>query len=306
MIKPMLASPSTGAGGRRAVELSTLVASGQYAFDLKLDGLRAVLYWDGSTVKILNRSLVDITAQFPELVTAAHLLGERPLVLDGEIVADDGTFTSVATRGKTVRAADVAKRAVSLPCKFIAFDLLGLDDNDLCSTPWSMRRQALEVLGGGFPERFQISMCSDDGATMWKAVSELGLEGLIAKRKNAIYVPGSRSPGWLKFKTVRQITCVAVGYEAGTGSRTRFGALQIALIGPDGPVSVGRVGTGFNEAEITDLKKRLDAGEMFLVEIEALNRTAAGVLRFPVYKGVRTDLPLTDATLSQLDQLPLC
>lgn len=302
-IKPMLASPSTTAGGRRGIDLATLVASGQYSFDLKLDGLRAILYWDGTTATILNRSLVDITAQFPELVAP---LGSAPFVIDGEIVADDGTFTSVATRGKTVKPADVAKRAVSLPCKFIAFDLLDVNGTSFMALPWQQRRDALEMLAESWPAPFQVSMCSEDGETMWKAVSELGLEGLIAKMRTDRYFPGTRSSGWIKFKTVRRITCVAVGYEPGTGARADFGALFIALIGPDGPVSVGKVGTGFNASEIQSLKKRIDAQELFLVEIEALNRTAAGVLRFPVYKGLRTDLAITDATVSQLDQFPLC
>lgn len=305
-IKPMLASPSTAAGGRQAVDLRTLV--GTHSFDVKIDGLRAILYWDGLTLIIFNRSLLDITRLFPELEAMAPSLGPTPMTLDGEIVADDGLFTTVATRGKQTNPGIIARMVRDKPCKFIAFDLLSLDGQNTQGEPYTTRRAGLDLLAANWPRAiFQPVLRHDDGMLMWTNVSELGLEGLIAKRKDSTYQPGARSRDWLKFKTVRRVTCVAVGYEKGEGARSHFGAMHLAMIGPGSkPVQVGRVGTGFNDAEIWDLKGRIDRGELFLVEIEALNRTKDNQLRFPVYKGIRTDIGLADATLDQLDTLPLC
>lgn len=303
----MLARATTSASNRVAVDLATLKG---YTYDLKLDGLRAIAYWDGLTLRLLNRSGKDVTAQFPEVEADAAVLGPVPLILDGEIVADNGRFEAVATRGKTVRPADVARRARQYPCRFVAFDVLSVNGVDVMQRPHRDRRTMLHGLALTWSDpascRWLEVVSSDDGPAMWTQVAALGMEGLIAKRSTSAYVPGSRTDAWLKFKVTRRITAVAVGYDPGEGSRVAFGAMHLALLGPDGPVRIGTVGTGFKERDLAECKARLDAGTPFLVEVEALNRTKAGVLRFPVYRGVRTDLPITAATLDQLDTLPLC
>ena len=134
------------------------------------------------------------------------------------------------------------------------------------------------------------------------------MEGVIAKDLRAPYMPGKRSPAWIKFKVTHRVSCVPIGYVPGTGSRTDFGAMLLAMLDPanNGIIPVGRVGTGFREAEIAYLKNRLDQHETFVVEIECLNRTKSGQLRFPVYKGIRTDQTALDATIDQLHALPAC
>lgn len=314
VIKPMLAAPSTGTGSRKAVDLATLL-HGTHTFDLKLDGLRCVLYWDGLNVRLVNRSGIDITRKFPEVeaYAVATLEADLPLVLDGELVCESGLFNDVATRGKQEKPHDIARNVTAKPARFIAFDMLYGGGTDLRARPYRFRRENLELLFDGALGRgysalglIQPSMVSRDGAAFWDAVVSLGLEGIIAKRNDQPYLEGKRSPAWLKFKTVRRITCIATGYEPGTGARAHFGAMYLALIGPDGPVPVGKVGTGFTESEIQSLKADLDSGTMPLVEIEALNVGSGGQLRFPVYRGYRTDLSHLDATLDQLDTLPRC
>lgn len=303
-IRPMLASPSTKAGGRKAVDLATLV--GSHTFDLKLDGLRAVLYWDGDTMRLVNRSGVDITRKFPDVEAVGPALGRIPVILDGELVCDSGLFNDVATRGKQEKPAAIADAVRRLPARFIAFDLLHLGGSDYLREPYSHRRGTLEQYVAAVNDPLiTASIVSDDGLTFWQSVSDLGLEGLIAKDKTAPYMEAKRSPAWLKFKTVRRITCIMSGYEPGEGARAHFGAGFLCLLDAQSqPVPVGKVGTGFTESEIQHLKASLDAGTPVLVEIEALNVGSGGQLRFPVYKGVRTDLSYADATLDQLDTLP--
>ena len=306
LIKPMLASPSTGTANRRAIDIESL--AGTHTFDVKLDGLRAIAYYDGERLCLVNRSGVDITAQFPEI----EPFGGLPFILDGEIVADDDTFQTAATRGKLTRIPQIRAAAVASPCKFIAFDLLAWAGESLVDhkIEYSDRRASLEgVLHRTQTKgtRFGLSVTSDSPLFL-QQVAQMGMEGVIAKRKTSRYTPGGRNGDWIKFKNLHRITAIAIGYEAGTGARSHFGAMRLALLdGETGtPVDIGRVGTGFSEREITELKARLDAGEPIPVEIELLNVTQDGALRFPVYVGVRSDLSVLDATLDQLATVPRC
>ena len=297
-IKPMLAAASTTANNRPAVKIETL--EGDYTFDLKLDGLRAIAYWEDSKLTLINRNGVDITAQFPEI----HMDAKLPMVLDGEIVACDGRFQTVATRGKQTKAALIKASSKINPCKFVAFDLLEYDGRSYLNETYFQRRAQLNDLRlSSWVERSVIS----PSASFLDIVRQQGMEGVIAKRNESRYAPGGRNRDWIKFKVLHSITAIAVGYEAGTGSRAHFGAMTLALLDQQhNVVPLGRVGTGFTEAEILDLKSRLDAGMPTLVEIECLNRTADGSLRFPVYKHIRNDVSILDANIAQLDTLPLC
>ncbi len=293
-IKPMLASPP------KAERVERL--SGTHWFDLKLDGLRAVAYWDGSTLKLLNRSMRDITASFPDL--EATFPDIPPCVLDGEIVAQSGSFQDVARRGKQTKPADVARHVQSHPVTFVAFDVLNVDGSDTRPLPYFDRRMMLDGLAVLFTGNWTTSVVSQDPG-YFEQVKAMGLEGVIAKRIRSPYRSG-RFSDWIKFKTVRSITCIGVGYEPGEGARAHFGAMFLAMLDANGqPVNVGRVGTGFTAQEITMLKETMDAGVPVLVEIECLNVTKDGSLRFPVYKGMRgSELSLADATLDQLNDIP--
>jgi len=211
-------------------------------------------------------------------------------------------------RGKQNNPADIARAMKMAPVHFVAFDVLHLDGNDIRPQPWFDRRMILDGLaalwGDGELKPWTTSPWSMDLVTFAAAVREQGMEGIIAKRLRSTYRSG-RFSDWVKMKNVHSITCVAVGYEPGEGARTHFGAMLLALVGPDGPVPIGRVGTGFTNREIDDLKHDLDKGVMPVVEIEVLNVTRDGNLRMPSYKGRRDpELSYMDARLSQLDDIP--
>jgi bifunctional non-homologous end joining protein LigD len=311
-LRPMLATPSNGTRSRRGIEMSTLV--GTHAFDEKIDGVRMLAVIENGTVRLVNRNGVDRTAQYPEIDPRDMI----DCVLDGEIVAIDcnttgeRSFEATAIRDKQARPSP--QHLLTYPAMFIAFDVLYVDGHDVRSMPWHQRRTLMENLlyssdavsaGRG---KFAQSMCVRPPWASEKFYDDLvadGAEGIIAKDVNARYRPG-RQPTWVKFKHTQSITCVAVGYEPGQGARKHFGAMRLALVGPSGPVEVGRVGTGFTDSEITTLKSMLDAGTPFPVEIECLNVTKSGQLRFPVYKGIRGDLTVIDCTLDQLDTIPTC
>lgn len=295
-MRPMLASPGKG------IDARTLV--GTHTFDLKLDGVRSIARWDGTTLTLTNRSERDHTVSYPDLVESFPELTVHSATLDGEIVAMSGSFEDVARRDKVTKPHDIARARAKYPVKFIAFDVLEVGGADLRRQEYLERRQWLEALNLGLHEGslWDTTLISKD-VVMLEKVRALGLEGVIAKRNDSVYVTG-RSKSWLKFKNVHRITAIAIGYEPGEGSREHFGAMFLALVDNGQIVQVGRVGTGFSNADTHECKKLLDEHRPFVVEIEAANVTQSNQLRFPVYKGIRSDLSVADATMDQLETIP--
>lgn len=300
-MKPMLASPP-----KKDVDLT--IYDGWIA-DHKLDGLRCMVTWDASTrtLVLTNRNEVDITRQFPDIehkLTQALIRQPWSVVLDGELVCTDGLFNSIATRGKQVKPVDIAASMRRLPADFVCFDILQ-NNTDLTRMPLVQRRIHLDALLDSVDRTITKVVTTDDPAMLFLLCKRQGLEGIIAKHPSSKYVFGSRCREWVKVKAVQSITCVAVGYEPGQGARADFGAAYIVVLDGATPVQVGKVGTGFKQADITWLKGELDAGRPTVVEIECLNRSKDNQLRFPVYKGPRTDQSVHDATFAQLDNLPI-
>jgi bifunctional non-homologous end joining protein LigD len=296
--KPMLASPSNHA-------LITSLGP-NWVFDTKLDGVRALLRYDGDTVTLTNRNGVDITGRYPDV---AAYRPPAPMVLDGEIIARSGSFQDLSRRDRNSLPAPAL--IASVPVTFTAFDLLELNGRDVRPTPYWERRTCLELCPFSPDPLFTLSMVSET-PDLFDQVRARGGEGVVAKSKTAAYRAG-RSPAWVKYKATSTITCVITGYEAGKGWRA-LGALFVAVIGPNGLVPIGRVGTGFTGPESERLRllieqQALDAAEgkpfvPTLVDVECLNVSRDLQLRHPSYKGVRTDLSVTDANLSQLDTIP--
>jgi bifunctional non-homologous end joining protein LigD len=292
----MLAEPQ---GGR-----SISMYEGTHTFDVKLDGVRAILGWDGKNLTITNRNGVDRTHAYPDLVASCPLPVGTSVVLDGEIIAADGSFENIAKRDKQNKPEDVLRAMRQVPVQFIAFDILHLAGGDLRHLPWEERRELLEtVMDSAQHPEWGLTVVSNQ-ASLLDSVRSLGMEGVIAKKNGSTYMPGRR-PAWVKFKVTHRVTCIAVGYEPGEGTRSHFGAMFLAMLDENGtPVQVGRVGTGFTTAGTHECKALLDARQPFLVEIECANVTKSGVLRFPSYKGIRSDLSLADASIKQLDTIP--
>lgn len=297
-MKPMLAVPSTGASNRHAIRLEALASTHQWIVDEKLDGIRCMFVADGpSGNRLINRTGTDITERFPEVARARI----PRVTLDGEIVADDGSFLTVASRDK--QTGDFARAARAYPCHLVAFDLIRSGGESLERIPFKTRRFFLTKVIGKRRRRVRVVRWSEDMLAFAQQIRSEGGEGVIAKHRDSLYLPGKRSEHWIKFKNTRSLTAVVTGYTRGKGSR-ELGALKLALVNGEKIVAIGHVGTGFTERQADEFKIRLDAGQPFMAEIEALNRTPSGELRFPVFKGERTDLTLLDAAFEQLETLP--
>jgi bifunctional non-homologous end joining protein LigD len=205
----------------------------------------------------------------------------------------------------------VRRLAASDPVAYLIFDLLWLDGHSLMDLPYLERRERLLELGLN-ADRWQTPAHHvGDGAALLEASRAQGLEGIIAKRTDCPYTPGRRSPAWVKVKNKRRTDVVIGGWLPGEGRRAeRFGALVVGFSDDDGLHYAGRVGTGFNEAELARLQGilaplqrstspfvgRQPPRETHFVEPELVAAvdygewTQSRTLRHPVYQGLRDDI----------------
>lgn len=303
----MLAQPSDK---DPELAIRQLQRTGDWTFEFKYDGVRALVIIDHGSVQIINRNGRDITHRYPDVVDRLRPLPLR-LVLDGEIICLDENgrpdFSRIHRRDAQESPRAIAALAKTLPAQLVAFDALesGGVDNRLLS--YTQRRLYLtdrteELAAAGVV----VPPVSKDGETMWKVVADMGLEGLVAKRDGSTY-SGRRSGAWVKIKRKHRISALVSGYDPGEGHRAAtFGCLHLSLLEDDGQlVQVGSVGTGFTDADCTLITKRLrDHDHPIIVEVEYLELSPDRRLRQPSFKGVRTDVTVDDCTVHQLDIHP--
>jgi bifunctional non-homologous end joining protein LigD len=255
-LRPMLATPGSLPKDDEA-----------WAYEFKWDGMRALLYVDGGRIHLESRNGNDLTTSFPELRALGEQLGSRPVVLDGEIVAfDDEGHPRFQLLQPRIHASDAnkAKRlAAEQPVVYVIFDALYVDGESLLSLAYEERRRRLEALRlvTKKTEHWTLSpKFAGPGADVFQASKEQGLEGVVAKRLDSVYLPGKRSPYWTKVKNFRTQEVIVGGWTPGEGNRRgRLGSLLLGLPSGDGLEYIGQVGTGFDAATLDDLAHRLES-----------------------------------------------
>jgi bifunctional non-homologous end joining protein LigD len=286
-----------------------------WAFEVKWDGVRAIAYAQPGRLRLESRNLNEITAAYPEVRGLLGDLGMHEAVLDGEIVAfDDGgrpSFERLQRRMHVTSPASVRRLAASTPVVYAIFDLLYLDGHSLIDLPYSERRASLESLRlGGRAWRVPAAHPTG-GARLLEATGAQGLEGVVAKRTDSRYEPGRRSGAWVKVKHTHRQELVIGGWLPGEGRRAeRIGALLMGYYEDGSFAYAGRVGTGFTDKVLDDLRRRLRplrrdttpfsrapklpkesvfVEPCLVAEIEFRDWTAERVMRAPSYKGLRLD-----------------
>jgi len=239
-LAPMLSSEGS---------VAALKAS-QWAFEGKWDGYRLLVDADHGTVRLRSRNGRDVTEEYPQLHPLAGDLADHHAVFDGEAVALDKSgvpaFNEMQNRSRATRV------------EYWAFDLLYLDGRSLLRAKYQDRRKLLETLASGanltVPE-----LLSGDGAQALEHSRKHGWEGVVAKRRESSYQPGRRSASWIKDKHWNTQEVVIGGWRAGEGGRTSgIGSLLMGIPGAGGLHFAGRVGTGFTERDLANLKETLD------------------------------------------------
>jgi len=314
LIEPMLATLSP-----RLPE-----AERDYAFEYKWDGVRAICRWDGKRFSLQSRNRLDITNRYPELWPLADVFGSRSVMLDGEVIAlDEHERPSFSRLQKRMHVRDmgaVRRLMGEVPVYFVIFDLLWLDGRSLMDKSWIERRDRLEELTLGGPAWLVSPAHVGEGADVLAAAKQMKLEGVVAKKLNAPYRPGVRSPEWLKIKNVNDQEFVVGGWIPEAGTRTnRIGSLLIGYYDEAKKFRyAGGVGTGFNDDDHRRLSQMMQSlaqkespfvdrvpkrGALFVkprvvAQIEYRRKGPQGIIQQAAFKGIRTDKNAKDVGLS--------
>lgn len=231
----------------------------EYIYEVKWDGIRALISWEEGKIKIHTRNRNDVTSKFPELLGGEKAFRATNALFDAEIVSlDDGgkpVFKKVINRLMSSGESNILKLSKSSPCCCYIFDCLYLDGRSLVNEPLTKRKEFVkDAIRNDTP--YRVSEFVEDGDSLLAAAREHGLEGIMAKKRDSKYLSGRRSDCWYKIKIRQTCEVFIIGYTKGKGDRgVTFGALHIAEKQGDDFHYRGKVGTGFDDATIRDIVK---------------------------------------------------
>lgn len=248
---------------------------GEVAVEAKFDGTRVQIHFDGHEVKTYTRNLEETSHMFPELSAMKEVFGDKKVILDAEAVGFDPktqkilSFQATITRKRKHGIEDAAK---TVPLKFFIFDVLFYDQEVLIEKNYEERRKKLNEI---IPKNEVLVVDEFTRTTDPQVIVDLhrkyldeGLEGVIVKKLDSLYVPGRTGWSWVKMKEVESaaakladtIDVVVMGYYRGKGKRTKFG-LGAFLVGVrDGEriLTLAKIGTGLSDEQFIEINRRLE------------------------------------------------
>lgn len=291
----------------------TYFSSDAWIFERKLDGERMLSFCKGSSVRLLSRNKLQLSATYPEITDALTSGRSHDVVIDGEVVAlvNGATDFNRLQQRFGINDAAMARRSPIAVTYFI-FDLLHLDGHDIRALPLRARKSLLQHCITFSGPLVYTEHRDGDGEAFLEEACKLRWEGLIAKRADSPYV-ARRSPDWLKFKCSSEQELVVGGFTEPQRSRVGLGALLLGYYERDVLVYAGKVGTGFDTKTLLDLRASLDRLEQAASPFSSAHRirerdvhwvrpelvaqigfsewTPDGLLRHPRYLGLRDDKP---------------
>lgn len=301
-----------------------------WLFEIKYDGYRLLAERTGREAFLRSRRGHDLTATFPEIARAVRGLPYEGLVLDGEVVVNDGdgrpSFSRLQRRGRILNRTDALRSSIELPAIYHVFDLLAVEGYDLRPLPLVRRKEVLrEILPTVGPIRY-VDHLEEQGELMYRHIDRMRLEGVVGKRADAPY-RGGRSKSWVKVRTVRTGDFVVVGWTEQKGARGGLGSIHVAQYDPGSGgestpalVYLGSVGSGFSDelldstlAALEDLEVDVSpcgAGPVpsgkghhwtrpeLVAEVLYKEVTDHGQLRQPSLSRIRDDKPPEDCVLT--------
>lgn len=289
-----------------------------WLYEIKWDGYRAIAHLDGKKSKLLSRNNKSFNEKFYPIYDAITQWNTKAIV-DGEVVVvtDKGT----ASFGQLQNWRSEADGHLL----YYVFDILWLNGEDLTEKPLSERRKILEeILQQQDSELIRFSKnFSGTVQGLLKKVTKLGLEGIIAKKADSVYMPGERSRDWLKIKTGKRHEVVIGGYTKNDGSPKPFSSLLVGIYKEGKLHYTGKIGTGFSVELQKEMLKKLQSLERektpftelpdvnkpsrfrpdppnasavwvkpeLVCEVSYTEVTADGLMRHPSFEGLRTDKP---------------
>lgn len=289
----------------------------RWSVEFKWDGVRALAFIEAGRLRLISRTGKDITATYPEVSVLGRTVQHKQVLLDGEIVAFAGgrpDFEALQPRMHVTSPAQALRLAEQTPVTYLAFDVLQLDGRPLTGHPYTARRRLLEtIVPNGSAFHVPPAFPGEDLDAVQAASVANGLEGVVIKRLDSAYEPGSRSGSWRKLKNTLRQEVVVAGWKPGQGNRLGLiGSLLVGYYSGGALEYCGHVGTGFSDETLRLLTRRLEplrrAGSPFdgpvppeyarsavwaeprlVIEVTFVRWTRAGRMIAPAYQGLRDD-----------------
>jgi bifunctional non-homologous end joining protein LigD len=295
-------------------------SSPDFVFELKYDGYRLLAEKAAPDVRLYYRQGKEVAARYPEIAAAVSALSVEHVILDGELVALDDKgiprFSLLQDRTQLTNPKDVERGVRAQPLVLMAFDLLALDGYDLRALPLLDRKAYLKRLLVHAPPALRFAdHVQEDGEALLERVKALGLEGVMAKRRDGPYRSG-RSRDWLKLRLQQTKDLAVIGYGRPEKiARMGFSSLLLAERDGAGWRYLGRVGSGFDHQTLSAIRAELDRAIVktppasvpkeeakdvvwteprLVVEVRYTEISRDGRLRQPVFLRVRDDKTLDD------------
>ena len=292
-------------------ELATLVekppTGNEWLHEVKFDGYRLLCFIKDNKIKFMTRNQKDWTEKFKDLQLEIQKLSLKSAILDGEVIAINNKKHS----NFQLLSNALNKKEKSI-LRYVIFDLIYYQGMDLSLCALQDRKQLLRKLIPLNNNKLIFSSHIDgkEGDIFFKKACKKGLEGIVSKNILSPYISG-RNRNWLKIKCSKRQEFLVIGFTPGNGNRHYFASLLLAVYDKRNQLLYcGKVGTGFNENSLKNIRKLLNKyktnkvpfkvlppslGQVIwvlpkiIVEVEFTEWTRAGVLRHPSFKGLRSD-----------------
>jgi bifunctional non-homologous end joining protein LigD len=275
-----------------------------HIFEVKWDGYRIIAYKQKKTVKLYSREFQDFTTVYSSITDSlVHLPVD--CVLDGEAVMLDSEGRPSFDELQRVKSSGTSRLA------YCIFDVLWIDGYSLLNVPLIHRKKILErLLAKSRPHLFYYGYTEKNGKALFREMEEQGLEGIVGKRKDSLYIPGKRTSHWLKIQTRMRQEFVIGGWTESESGRP-FRSLIFGYYENGKLIYFGHSGGGYTDKNALMIKKKLDkipskknpfSGEvesstpahwvkpLLVGEFEYATLTRSGKIRKPaIFKGLRND-----------------
>lgn len=283
----------------------------QYLFELKLDGERCVAYLDPRTgTDLRNKRNVKLLPKFPELIEL-HKSVKARCILDGELIVTgrDGkpVFQSVQRRSLLTDPRRIEWEAMHSPASFVAFDILYYRDHEATDLPLTQRKALLSKVVKEETARFAVARTVDKhGSALFEAAKAQQLEGVVAKRKDSLYMEGKRTTSWKKIKLYIDDDFIVCGW---ISKGKHMASLILGQYAPNGELAyTGHVTLGVSGRDFERIREQeavpcppfappsghgndraVWIRPELVCTVKCMERTKNGGMRQPVFKGLRMD-----------------
>ena len=271
-------------------ENAKVLQDNRYLYEIKFDGIRALIFVSKNKFKILSRKGIDLTNYYPELNVIQKIVGNNKVIFDGEIIATLRGLPSFSLLQKRWRTKKVSRKLITdIPVSFVAFDIL-YDNKDVTNIPLIERKKMLEKYRD--TDCFVKSIVYFDGMSLFKKIKKLGLEGIVEKKKDSLYLINQRTMDWIKVKNIKVDNFVVHGYLEKVNTYSLFlGEYKNNELYYVGKVSINKkfalINILRNMKKINNQFVNWDEDAIYVkpihkVRVRYLERTKSGMLRHAV------------------------